>query len=183
SQGTIGGVELGVWLGAVGSVEAGGRGGDEFGHLLPAGAFQHVEGAECGGVDVAAGVGHALAHASHGSQVDDGLGMRNGLRELVNDRLVGDIGFEEGEGGMREQFFEAMFLHAHVIGSRKIIDTNNLVPLQKERIRNVGADETSRAGDDIGAHQSLITFMPALGTSLVALRASKTSWALSTTIW
>jgi len=183
SQGTIGGIELGVRRGAIGSVEAGGGGEDELGHFLPAGVFQHVERAERVGVEIAPGVGHALAHASHGSQVDDCLGMRNGLGEMVDDRLVGDIGFQEGEGGLRKQRLKAMFLHTYVVGSREVIDAKNLVPLREKGIGNFGTDETSRAGDDIGAHQSLITFKPALGTSLVALRASKTSRALSTTIW
>ncbi len=87
------------------SVEAGGGSKDELGHLLPAGIFEQVEGPKRVGIKVAPGIGHALAHASHGSQVDDSLGIRNGLGEQVDNLLVGDIGFEEGEGGLRKLGF------------------------------------------------------------------------------
>ncbi len=77
---------------------------------------------------------------------------------------------------------QAMLLHAHIVSCREIVDTDNLVTLCEEGIGNFGADKTSRTSDEICAHQSLITFRLAFGTSLVALRASKISWALSTTM-
>ena len=73
-----------------------------------------------------------------------------------------------------------MFLEAHVVGAGEIVDPEDAMTLTEQGICDLGADETSRASDDIGVHQSLITLRAALGTSLVALRASKTSWALST---
>ena len=93
SEGVVGGGALEVRLAANFPIETGSGGKNEFGHALPAGIFEHVEGAEGVGVEVAPGVAGALAHARHGSEVDDSLGVGGELGELVDSGQIGNVGF------------------------------------------------------------------------------------------
>src|SRR5690606_31571839 len=96
-------------------------------------------------------------------------------------RFIGDIVLQKMEISLFPQTFQAVVLHAHVVGRAEVVQTVNLVAFPQQKVRQTGANEAGSAGEQVACHQSLITFGLFLAMFLSALRASKISWAFSKT--
>jgi len=50
------------------------------------------------------------------------------------------------------QTFQAVALHAHVVGRAEVVQTVNLVAFAQQKVRQTGADEAGGAGEQVACH-------------------------------
>jgi hypothetical protein len=145
-EGMGGVVILGMGLGSVVAIEAGGGSEDELGHPGLAAVFEEVEGAGGVGVEVEPGVEDAVADTSGGGEVDDGDG--GSWEELFEGRDslgVGDVKVHEGEAGEGEEAIQAVLFHADVVGGVEVVDAEDGVTGLEEEVADAGGNKTGRS--------------------------------------
>jgi len=117
-----------------------------------AASLQHRQGTGEVAVCVGKGVVQGVAHPGLGTEVDHPIEPLPGTlagKECRHGLPVREIATLEAKPGQRQEPGQARLLQAHLVVVVEIVETDHLVALLDEPLRQVKPDEAGGAGDEI----------------------------------
>ena len=95
------------------------------------------------GLNVGAGIFHAVAHARLGSEMDDPVHALDRAHDRVE---IGDVAAHEGKILMRGQLGEPRFLESDIVIVVEVVDTDNRLTPGEQRQADMHTNEPSGTG-------------------------------------
>src|SRR5690242_10159406 len=102
------------------------------------------------GLDVDVRIGHRLANAGLGSEVDYPVDLAMSVGQRQHRLAVGDIEFEEGEGLAVTQWLHPGELQDRIVVRAEIVDSQDRLAPRQQGMRDLATDEAGHAGDQNG---------------------------------